>query len=500
MFLDEFLATTTPAYLQDDGFSLIDPPNPIKAPTEIPQELLDHDKGYLRAYRKKVKAGWACVNIQCWWRCVRHRSKMNLWKFRRREFKKLHFQCWSVLTRADKKFKQMCVNSAYRAWKDVYQDIKYTKYASKLIFEKSISSGRLTVPSVNLFFQDDLDILDNESGFEKIKLERVMLGIRRQILTVLFNSWVGTSRTAKKRRIQACEKLQSALRKCKNYGVWAGELANTGFHMWRRWANYRRIRKAGGEGRDYGNPVLLEWEEYKEKWEERRKLKFRVREMGSRTFLKNKIRRWRFYAAYSAAEHERMAVAKMHHDRAKINMIMKRWCEFCKGRGRAHRRRLAYLLAWKEWAPKKKRLRELKIAARKKVAEVRARCILRNWKLTVQKVLVIYAFGNHRILNAEQRPRLSAIKAGEELRFPFRSSLLNAHTHTHALLPTSFALRSSLFALCSLPRSQQPTASSEGPQTSSRLCASSSGGDMQPGTGPGGPSASGTHPSGQSTS
>jgi hypothetical protein len=226
--------------------------------------------------------------------------------------------------------------------------------------------------------------------------------------------------------------------------------------------------------------------------------------MGSRTFLKNKIRRWRFYAAYSAAEHERMAVAKMHHDRAKINMIMKRWCEFCKGRGRAHRRRLAYLLAWKEWAPKKKRLRELKIAARKKVAEVRARCILRNWKLTVQKVLVIYAFGNHRILNAEQRPRLSAIKAGEELRVPFRSSLLNAHTHTRTLTnflrSSLFALRSSLFALCSLPCSKQPTASSEGPQTSSRLCASSSGGDMQPGTGPGGPSASGTHPSGQSTS
>ena len=272
MFLDEFLATTTPAYLEDDGSSLIDPPNPIKAPTEIPQELLDHDKGYLKAYRKKVKAGWACVRIQCWWRCVRHSSKMNLWKSRRREFKRMHFQCWSVLSRADRKFKQMCTHSAYRAWKDVYQDIKHTKYASKLIFQKSINSGRLTVPSVNLFFQDDLDLLDNESGFEKIKMERVMLGIRRQIITVLFLSWVATSRTAKKRRVRACEKLQSALRKCKNYGVWAGELANTGFHMWRRWANYRRIRKAGGEGRDYGNPVLMEWEEYKEKWEERRKV------------------------------------------------------------------------------------------------------------------------------------------------------------------------------------------------------------------------------------
>ena len=125
----------------------------------------------------------------------------------------------------------------------------------------------------------------------------------------------------------------------------------------------------------------------------------------------------------------------MHHERAKINMIMKRWCEFCKGRGRAHRRRLAYLLAWKEWAPKKKRLRELKIAAKKKVAEVRARCILRNWKLTVQKVLVIYAFGNHRILNAEQRPRLSVVKTGEEAYVQEKKEsprcLFHTHTHTH---------------------------------------------------------------------
>jgi len=267
------------------------------------------------------------------------------------------------------------------------------------------------VPSVNLFFQDDLDLLDNESGFEKIKMERIMAGIRRQIITVLFHSWITTSRTAKKRRVAACEKLQSALRKCKSFGVWAGELANTGFHMWRRWANYRRTRKAGGEGRDYGNPVLVEWEEWKEMWEERRKLKFKVKEMGGRTFLKNKIRRWHFYAAYSAAEHERIELAKQHHDRAMIMLIMARWCEFCKGRGRAHRRRLAYLLAWKEWAPKKRQLRELKIATKKKVAEVRARCILRNWKLRVQNVLVIYAYGNHRILEAEQRPRLSMVKS-----------------------------------------------------------------------------------------
>ena len=136
-FLDDFLATTAPMYLQDDTkASLIDPVNDLRNPTEIPKEVLEHDAKYMRTFRKKVKAGWACVQIQCWWRCVRHRAKMNLWRSRRREFKRRHFCCWSVLSRAQNKFNQMCTHHAFRGWKDVYEDVKYTKLASKLIFEK----------------------------------------------------------------------------------------------------------------------------------------------------------------------------------------------------------------------------------------------------------------------------------------------------------------------------------------------------------------------------
>ncbi|GMI03400.1 hypothetical protein TrVE_jg5896 [Triparma verrucosa] len=388
----------------------VNPENILSAPDKIPAELIDHDAKYLKNYKRKVRTNWGVVKIQCWWRCVRHRNKMSAWKARRSDFKGRHFRSWSVLTRADRKFKLMCSNHAFRCWRDLWQDIKYTKYASKVIFEKSITSGRLTVPSVNLFFQDDLDLLDNEEGFEKIKMERTLAGIRRQILTILYKEWVSRSRFAKKRRLAACAKLQSALRKCPSYGTWAGELANTGFHMWFRWANYRLAVKAGKDRPTY--PLeILEWNKYVVKWETRRELKAKVAHMGKKTFIKNKFRRWRYYARYLAAQNERMEAAIQHHRRAKINLILSRWCQFCKGRGKAHRRRLVYLLAWKEWAPRESRMRELCKKTIEKVKEVRMRCIMRNWNKRVQHSLVIYAYGNHRLLNCEQPQRLSALKA-----------------------------------------------------------------------------------------
>ncbi|GMI00784.1 hypothetical protein TrLO_g13540 [Triparma laevis f. longispina] len=388
----------------------VNPENTLRNPEKISEELIEHDAKYLKNYKRKVKANWGCVKIQCWWRCVRHRSKMTAWKQRRSDFKGRHFRSWSVLTRADRKFKSMVQNHAFRMWRDLWQDIKYTKYASKVIFEKSINSGRLTVPSVNLFFQDDLDLLDNEEGFERIKMERTLAGIRRQILTILYKEWVSRSRFAKKRRLAACEKLQSALRKCPSYGTWAGELANTGFHMWHRWANYRVKVKAGGERPKY-KLELLEWNNWVVKWETRRELKANCHKMGKQTFIKNKFRRWRHYARYLAAQSQRMESAIQHHRRAKINLILTRWCQFCKGRGKAHRRRLVYLLAWKEWAPRESRMRDLSKKTIEKVKEVRMRCIMRNWNQRVQHSLTIYAYGNSRLQKCEQPQRLSALKA-----------------------------------------------------------------------------------------
>jgi hypothetical protein len=70
-----------------------------------------------------------------------------------------------------------------------------------------------------------------------------------------------------------------------------------------------------------------------------------------------------------------------------------------------------YLDAWKMWAPRKRKMRELKLAAQKKVTEVRMRCIVRGWSQRVQNVLLIYAYGNDRLLSAEHMYRMSALAA-----------------------------------------------------------------------------------------
>lgn len=140
---------------------------------------------------------------------MRHSIKFKQYRTRRQQFIRSNFQSWSILSRADAKFRKMCKGHAFREWRDLYQDIKNTKMCSRIIFEKSIASGRLTVPSVNLFFQEDLNLLDGDKeGFEQIKMERVLAGIRRQILTVLFNEWASEAKISMRIQASACAKLQ----------------------------------------------------------------------------------------------------------------------------------------------------------------------------------------------------------------------------------------------------------------------------------------------------
>ena len=84
---------------------------------------------------------------------MRHSIKFRVYKSRQLNFVRRNFLAWENLTRADRMFKRMSTHQAFRSWRDLYLDIKNTKMCSRVIFEKSIQSGRLTVPSVNLFFQ-----------------------------------------------------------------------------------------------------------------------------------------------------------------------------------------------------------------------------------------------------------------------------------------------------------------------------------------------------------
>ena len=118
-----------------------------------------------------------------------------------------------MLTLATSKFQRMCAGHAFREWRDLYREAKYIKRATGIIFEKSVNSGRLTVPSVKIFFQSvagggDVDILDSEDGFERVRMERIIMGVRRQILMILFKEWSERARASKNRRSGASEKLQ----------------------------------------------------------------------------------------------------------------------------------------------------------------------------------------------------------------------------------------------------------------------------------------------------
>ena len=111
---------------------------------------------------------------------------------------------------------------------------------------------------------------------------------------------------------------QSALRKSPVYGCWAGEIANIGFHMWRRVTVHKRCVKSDTPPPTFTTPIIHEWEKWLVTYTARRALKRKVMVMGTLTFIKNKFRRWRFYARYQKNQNERIKTAIMHHNRAKL--------------------------------------------------------------------------------------------------------------------------------------------------------------------------------------
>ena len=314
-----------------------------------------------------------------------------------------------------------------------------------------------------------MDLLDNEEGFDKIKMERVLAGIRRQILTLLFAEWAKETRESVRTQAKACEKLQSALHRCKAYGAWAGELGNLGFHIWRRMTKHKLLIKRGEEPPLFERPKLVEWDRWVVRYTARLALKAHVRKIGAMVFLKNKFRRWRYQAQFMAAQNLRVAIAVKHHNNVWMSKITKTWGEFCRGRGKAARRRETYLQAWAQWAPRKKKLNNLKREARMVVKQgglfvcaiaaayssrsphltcltilcrgnahttpkthhahishiiiiiaieiraVRLRCLLKNWNMKIKDALLISGYGNHRIIDPKYKKHRFALMAAAYL-------------------------------------------------------------------------------------
>jgi len=97
----------------------------------------------------------------------------------------------------------------------------------------------------------------------------------------------------------------------------------------------------------------------------------------------------------------RMLFAAQYYQDGLQRKVLRYWLSHTRCRGRLLRRRSKYFDAWKEWAPKKKRLRQLKQLLVMKAAKSCVQQGLRRWTLTLNNTRLVKLFRLRRIIDPD---------------------------------------------------------------------------------------------------
>ena len=332
------------------------------------------------------------VRLQSWWRTMRSRMRLNRWKATRIRRKCVHFRAWKSATNAQTYFDRMICKWVWRGWRQVVLDQKSIRKVSWQVFKSRVGRKTLSITAVNLFFSEDADPPDASS------YNALRLGVRRQILQLLIDSWRQELKYWRKCRIGAMIMMQRAFRRTEaGRPRWTPELVSLVFHMWRRSLAYKRRFKAKERLPKFSSPDIPEWDEWVHRYTSRQLLKQKVSKRGTRVFKRERLRRWLGYTRYMRGIADRLALAKQHFEKVLLLTIMGSWLKYCRSRGRFLRRRGIYFGAWRAWAPRKRRLRQLKRLLSMKANMTVARRGMQRWSLCMNNVRLLYAFQQRRI-------------------------------------------------------------------------------------------------------
>lgn len=107
--------------------------------------------------------------------------------------------------------------------------------------------------------------------------------------------------------------------------------------------------------------------------------------------------RCQWYTRYMKGLVGRFQHAAQYYRDGLLSKVLRYWLRHTRCRGRLLRRRVVYFTAWKHWAPRKKRLRQLKQLLAMKVAKACAQHGLRQWTLALNNARLVKAFRLRRI-------------------------------------------------------------------------------------------------------
>jgi hypothetical protein len=173
--------------------------------------------------------------------------------------------------------------------------------------------------------------------------------------------------------------------------------------MWHRSLAYRKAFKLKTWQPKFTVPDIPEWQAWIFEFNSWQLLKQRCAKRGLRLFQLNKLRRWRAYTRFMKGLAGRLVLAAQHHTRRLLTSTVLGWLAIARGRGRVFRRRIVYFAAWKDWAPKKRRMRQLKELMEMKATKNCALRAVRRWSRCLNNARLLDVFRLRRICDPAVR-------------------------------------------------------------------------------------------------
>ncbi|CAM9599517.1 unnamed protein product [Scytosiphon promiscuus] len=322
------------------------------------------DEEFLLRYKRSARMSVVQVSIAKAWRGFVFRRRFLAWKGRRQWAVKRHIRAWCVAVRAERLYSGNLKRSVFTHWNDIVEEERNTRVMGQLSFQAAVSSIRLSRQAVVQFFQD----LAPSATYSTPEVLRNKASVKRRIMKarILFQGWRDAASLKQKAAAQAAFKMSKAVRLHTASAIlWSPEIVSLLFQVWSRMVLFKKAVREERETPTFlpeaGYRSLPEWDMWVASKGRHLALKRRVMHTGSQIFIRNKFRRWVWFAKWSLSQEERVIEAsQQHYDANKMTQAFAAWASVCRDRGSMLRRITKCWQGWSTFASRKKKTKLLK--------------------------------------------------------------------------------------------------------------------------------------------
>lgn len=308
--------------------------------------------------RSFLRATVGVVQIQSWWRMSKLRRVFLSFRQARRDVKALIFTRWKQDWKANKMAYSAIVGRPFRAWREEVDEAKRLSVLVSKFFKLSIQRLKLTPQSVMAYF--------NRKEWGAAISEMDEYKIRRLIVVKLFHGWLSTAHSQRTNNYKASQIIARMVRRTRG-PLMMKEAVLVCFHMWHRYIAVKKAFRVNKPDPTFGNPYLPQWARLIKTIVFMRMEKKRAVVAAHRVGLWVWFKRWLIVKNMPdrarIVTKEEMAIE--HFASSTCRRILQAWYQLIRTRGRLFRIRNRAFIAWQAWAPRKKKLREMKKTTRR---------------------------------------------------------------------------------------------------------------------------------------